>query len=279
MFEIAVLVSAGRHPVSGRSRRAPNDAQALELALTLAQRDGAGLRVLHAGNPGEPSLRGYLGMGVPELHVLSVADGVDVVPPLADILGRWRPDLILTGVRSEAGWSSGCLPYLLAETLGYALCANIGAVPAVDQEEAEAELHQVRPRGHRRALRARLPLLVTVDPAAPEPRQSAFARSRRGRLLIESSSAVSLARLSPGEAHPARRRPRRRLAPVSSASAGERLQALTQSTAGGGRILDTGDARESAHAIYTYLIENGLLTSREGRQPAHALPVEGEDAE
>jgi electron transfer flavoprotein beta subunit len=278
MLEIAVLVSAGLHPVSGRSRRAPNDGQALELALALAERVGARLRVMYAGDPEEPSLRAYLGMGTPALHVVPVADGIDIVPPLADVLGRWQPDLILTGVRAEADWSSGCLPYLLAETLGYALGANIGAVAAVNQEEAVAELHQVRPRGHRRVLRARLPLVITVDPAAPAPRQSAFARARRGRIIIEPYATASLARPSPGEARPARRRPRRRLTPAAGASAGERLQALTQS-AGGGQVLDTGDAVDSAHAIYTYLIENGLLPPRGVQRPAHAPAAEGGNAE
>ena len=65
MFEIAVLLSVGGHPASGRARRAPLDAQALELALRLAEAGQATrIHALHAGNPAEPALRDYLGMGL-----------------------------------------------------------------------------------------------------------------------------------------------------------------------------------------------------------------------
>ncbi len=46
MVDVAILVSVGRHPASGRARRAPSDARALELAFGLppGRRDA-----LHAG--------------------------------------------------------------------------------------------------------------------------------------------------------------------------------------------------------------------------------------
>ena len=71
------LVSIGIHPASGRLRRAEQDARAVELGLELA---GDNLHVLHAGNPHEPALRAYLGMGLDELHVLEQPDGADAVP-------------------------------------------------------------------------------------------------------------------------------------------------------------------------------------------------------
>ena len=42
------LVSVGRHPQSGRARRAEQDGRAVELGLKLA---GKNLTVVHAGNP------------------------------------------------------------------------------------------------------------------------------------------------------------------------------------------------------------------------------------
>ena len=66
-LNIIALVSVGAHPTSGRSRRAEQDARAVELGLRLA---GERLQLLHAGDPQEPALRGYLGMGLSEMTVL-----------------------------------------------------------------------------------------------------------------------------------------------------------------------------------------------------------------
>jgi len=68
VVDIAVLLSVGRHPASGRARRADLDARALELALGLA--DTARVHAIHAGDPQEPALREYLGMGIGRLTVL-----------------------------------------------------------------------------------------------------------------------------------------------------------------------------------------------------------------
>ena len=55
-MKIAVLVSVGRHPVSGVARYSRNDAAALTMALTLAKTHDAThdatLDVLHAGVAG-----------------------------------------------------------------------------------------------------------------------------------------------------------------------------------------------------------------------------------
>jgi len=267
-IDITVLIGTGRHPVSGRARRASNDARALELALTLAGRGvtPTGLQVLHAGDPAEPALRAYLGMGIPALHVLPADADSDVLPPLLAALRRRRPQLILTGVRSECGWSGGCLPYLLAENLGLTLVPNIDAIINLDPQGGMAELRQVHPRGRRRLLQAALPLLAMVDPAAPAPRQSAFARARRGRVIEEACSAAAVPAIMPGTVRPARQRPRR-LQPLPAAgSAADRLQALTGTASGGGRVLDAVSAEEAAQAIYDYLAGHGLLAAA-GRPP------------
>lgn len=268
-LDVSVLVSAGRHPVSGRARRAPDDARALELALILTEQYGGRVQVLHAGDPENPALRDYLGMGIPELQVVTLPAGVDIVPALTETLRKRRPDLILTGVRAEAGWSSGCLPYSLAETLGYELAPNIDSV-SMDPDpggDGRIDLRQVCPRGRRRILRARLPVLVTVDPAAPTPRQSAFARARGGRIIRESWTGPAVAAPGIGEARPARRRPRRLRAATNGSSADQRLQALTGSAGSHGQPVEADNADEAAKRILAYLVENGLIESRDKDRP------------
>ena len=72
-MKIAVLVSVGRHPVSGTARYSRNDAAALTIALSLAKTHGATLDVLHAGDPSNPALREYLALGA-----RFVAVGIDM---------------------------------------------------------------------------------------------------------------------------------------------------------------------------------------------------------
>jgi len=55
-LNIVALVSVGAHPLSGRPRRAEQDARAVELGLHLA---GERLQVLHAGDPQQEALRAY----------------------------------------------------------------------------------------------------------------------------------------------------------------------------------------------------------------------------
>ena len=62
---VAALVSVGRHPVTGRPRRAEFDARAVELGLSLAP--GEALRLVHAGArtpDSDSALRGYLGISL-----------------------------------------------------------------------------------------------------------------------------------------------------------------------------------------------------------------------
>ena len=107
-----VLVSIGIHPASQRPRRAEQDARAVEMGLQLA---GDDLHVLHAGNPHEPALRAYLGMGLAQLQVLEQPPQADAVPVLRDYLREAGVQLVLTGNQAETGEGSGMLPYLLAE--------------------------------------------------------------------------------------------------------------------------------------------------------------------
>lgn len=256
---IAVLVSVGRHPASRRARRARTDAQAVELGLRLAAAHGLGLEVIHAGDAFVPALRDYLGMGVDVLHVLELPAGADPVPPLADRLRACEPALILTGTRAEAGPGTGCLPFALAAALGCAVAP--GCVDAAfDPGGAHAILHQALPRGRRRALRAALPAVVSVDAAAPPARGVAYARARRGELRATAPAIRPVAAPVYGSVRPARDRPRR-LQIASGTSAAVRLEAAIERPARATRLLTAESAAEAAERIHAALAERGLLQS------------------
>lgn len=266
-FDIAVLVSIGRHPVSGRERRAPADARALELGLRLAATGGAKLEVVHAGDPESRALREYLGMGVDALRVLGLQDDADPVPALAGWLHAARPGLVLMGAQTEAGWSSGSLPYALAAAIdGYAL---VPRAVSLTLAESAVEIHQALPQGQRRALRAALPAIVTVDEAAPPARQSAYARARRGRIVVEAPARPGLAPPDYGVVRPARARPAR-LEGASGKSAVERLRALTSGPTREARIVHPGSPEEAARHIHALLTERRLVR----RAAESALPAD-----
>lgn len=254
-LRITALVSIGRHPSSGRSRRAEQDARAVEIGLKLAPQ---GLEVLHAGDPQNPSLRGYAGMGLRGLRVIRQADSDDAVPALSEYLSFETPDIILTGVRAENGESSGLLPYLLGEALGLPVVTRIADIICIDGDQVE--LLQALPRGQRRALRVRLPFVASVDPAAPPARQNAFAPAMRAELEVEERGIhlPDRARSQWSEAA-ARKRPKR-LKLVKAKSAADRFRAATAKATGeGGRVLRNESAREKAQAIFDLLLDEGVV--------------------
>jgi len=91
-----------------------------------------------------------------------------------------RRVLFLTGVRAENGESSGMLPYLLAEQLGWPLVPRVADILSINEGEAEVLL--ALPRGQRRALTVKLPFIASVDNAAQEARQTAFRSRAKGRV-------------------------------------------------------------------------------------------------
>lgn len=259
MTRVAVLLSIGRHPASGRPRRAPLDARALELALRLPE---AEILALHAGDPASPALREYLGMGLPEITALRLPEGADPVPALVARLRAFGPDLILTGAQAEAGEDSGMVPYLLAEALGAAVAPNVVEI-ALGAGPASLEALMALPRGRRRKALLPLPAALAVGPAAPAPRQPSFARARRGRVLAEEAPLAGEAAAGPdaflaGAAF----QPYRRRAAAAAAlrgSARERLKAATESRAGEGRLLVRPAPEEAAAALHDYLTAKGAL--------------------
>jgi electron transfer flavoprotein beta subunit len=252
---VAVLVSIGRHPASGRARRADSDARALELALRLSP--AAPPLVIHAGDPREPALRDYLGMGLESMTVLELPAGADPVPALAAHLQAVRPQLVLAGAGAEAGEGSGMVPYALAAALDAVLAADIAEIALAGDRLA---LLQALPRGRRRRLSAALPAVVTVGSAAPPARPFAFGPARRGRLEVVNAVAIPDAERATWRLHPARARPKR-LKTAGDGSAAERLRAATEIAAGRGRLLVDPPPAEAARAIWDYLRDEGIVRS------------------
>ncbi|MGL6161914.1 electron transfer flavoprotein subunit beta [Microbulbifer sp.] len=253
-LNIAVLISIGQHPVSGRARRADQDARAVELGLDLA---GDALSLIHAGDAGQPALRQYLGMGLDKLTVLEQAPEADALPALAQHLADLQPDMVLCGVRAERGEASGLLPYLLAEQLGWPLVPRIAQIQSVDS--GRAQILQALPRGQRRALSVPLHFIATVDSAAADARQYAFGPGRRGQLETRPGAAqIDVARSEWTES-PAKPRPKR-LNVVKAKSAADRFKAATAKPQGqGGRVLQRESSGEKARAILDLLIAEGVI--------------------
>ncbi len=249
-LNIVALVSVGAHPASGRARRAEQDARAVELGLRLG---ASKLRLLHAGDPSEEALRGYLGMGPQRLEILQCASGVDALPLLAEALQGSPAQLVLTGSQAETGEGSGLLPFLLAERLGWPMV--VGLVDVERVVDGWAEVLQALPRGQRRRLRVRLPCVASVDSAGPLPRQSAFGPARRGALAaqaVEGALDPLLEGLQVAKPRP------KRLKVIKAKTAADRFKAATAKASGDGGQQVQG-AEAGAEAIFKLLQEEGVL--------------------
>ena len=252
--DVVVLVSPGRHPVSGRPRRAALDARAVELALRIAD---VRIELVHAGIFDDAALSDYQGMGVGELTVLDVAPGDNVVPPLIAHLQHRLDALVLTGTRAETGEASGMVPYLLAEALGRPIVPGAAGL-ALDA--GRVDITQGLVGGRRRAVQTPYVSIVTVSAAAPNPRPVAYAKARRGEVIQAAYPTTSYE--LPGTWQPARWKPRR-LKIVGGANAADRIKAATQMVQGHAQVLDHPDPDAAADAIWSYLMGEGIVRGGE----------------
>ena len=247
---IAVLVSLGRHPVSGAVRWSRNDGAALALARRLG---GASVAVLHAGDPDEPALRGYLALGAPCVQTIDVPRDRDVLDPLAALLSDYA--LVLCGSRGESGMSSGLLPYLLAQRLGRPLLPNVLSAQLAG---GAVRARQFLPKGRRRDMETDLPALLAVHPAAPFEPRYAYARERAGRVLPVAAPAQAAPLADAWRIEPADARPRKLAAPERR-SGRDRLLAATAMASRGGEVIQHGSPEDKARAVLAYLRTHNLV--------------------
>lgn len=247
----AVLVSAGRHPVSGIARPCRGDAVALGLARSLADE---GLRVVHAGAPDEPALQDYLALGAGAIEVLSMTPGADPLTPLTDLLAG--VDLIVTGSRAELGAASGLLPYALAQALRRPIVSN---VLTAELDGDEVVVRQFLPKGRRRRIAAPLPAILAVHPLAPFELRYAYARRLAGRIDATPSDCLA----SPGTSQhwfveQVKRRPVR-LKAAEKRSGHARMLSATVSEAKGGAVAIEGSCVDKAQVMLSFLREHRLV--------------------
>jgi electron transfer flavoprotein beta subunit len=260
-LKIAVLVSPARHPVSGRALRSVSDAAAFELACKLAPANR--LTLLCAGLASKDSLQEYLGLGAPEIEVLTVADAGDALPALSARLQGY--DIVLCGARSDGQFASGMLPYLLAEDLGMPLVQDV-----LDAEEQQGTLvlRQFLPKGQRRRLEVPVPAVLAVHARAPQTRQYAYARACAGRInyVAGGPSAQSAQPSSPPQPsllwryEPATRRPQPLKAKVAQSGHSRMLGAIGgDAGARGGQIVTQGSIEQKSQILLDYLREHRLV--------------------
>lgn len=250
-MKIAVLVSIGRHPVSGTARYSRNDAAALTIALSIAKERRATLDVLHAGDFSSPALQEYLALGATRVEVLDVEG--DAIAALATRLKGY--DLVMTGTRAEGAFDSGMLPYRLADALGVALVASAVDVTVKD---AAVEVRQFMPKGLRRRVEASLPALVAVHPMANAAPRYAYARLREGTVAPVLTRAPADAESAHWTLRPATAKPVR-LAAAEKRSGHARMLSATTTESRGGSVVIEGSSVEKAQVILAYLREHQLV--------------------
>ncbi|RLQ87893.1 electron transfer flavoprotein subunit beta [Notoacmeibacter ruber] len=237
-MKIVILLSEGRHPVSGRAMLPRLEAQAISLASEVS----AQLSGLHCGQS-EVAVHDALGHGLSRVDCLKVAEDADPLAGLRDHFSRDMPDLILAGRRGQGGEDSGLLPYALAEALGVPLMADVTSLANGD-EPGVANMEQALPKGAKRRVTVRLPVVATVHPLAPAPVPFAYAQARRG--VIERFEGTS----EPDEAFALEERPRRSRPKLmrEASSAGE----------GGESVFVNPDPDDAARMILDYLERTGV---------------------
>ncbi|WP_248322896.1 electron transfer flavoprotein subunit beta/FixA family protein [Caballeronia sp. Sq4a] len=250
-MKIAVLVSVGRHPVSGVARYSRNDAAALTIAFDIAKHQGAQLDVLHAGDPSNPALAEYLALGAPRVEVLNTEG--DASAALAQRIAGY--DLVLTGTRAEGAFDSGTLPYRLANALNIAL---VGSAVDLSVTKEGVEVRQFMPKGLRRRVRVQLPALIAVHPLANAAPRYAYARMREGQVVPVASNAPVDIEGKAWTLGPIAAKPKRLAAPEKRSGHARMLSATTTESRGGSVVIE-GSSVEKAQVILAYLREHQLV--------------------
>ncbi len=264
MAEIFVLLSESCHVDSGMPCRSPQDARALEIALNLATSNDKEIEALHAGNPDNPVLREYLGMGLAVLRVVSVPATAEVVMALGAYLEPRHPRLILCGKQAGASESSGMLPYLLARHLAMPVVSDVIQV-TLDQDRCH--FTQALPHGCRRQLQLRLPAIAAVVSGPDPPTHFSYVQAKRGCVTSETVPFTTDQRPQSWQKSAIKKRVKYIRKPGGT-SAAERALAATQTAAGGDKTHLETTPDKSALAILAFLEKTGthVRSNKAGKQ-------------
>lgn len=252
-MSIVVLISAGRHPVSGREVLPRLEAQAIRLASGLGEAVG-----LHVG-PDAVAAEQALGQGLARVTHQRLAAQADPLDGLVEALAAARPEIVLAGRRGQGGEDTGLLPYAVAARLGMLLVPD---VVAARREGGVLIVDQAQPKGAVRRLTVRPPVLLTLHPNAPPPLPYAFGQARRGRVEMREARPAPAPSSAPAiEEKPYRKRPKMMRAAPAGGSAADRLKAVTgEASAGGGaKVLVRPPPEEAAREILNFLRDIGVL--------------------
>lgn len=167
---VLVAVSLPRHPTTGNALRAPQEASALALALSLT---GGAVEVVHAG-PDPAGLEVWAGFGARLVYL-------DTAAPVPALAAHARgAALVLTGSEAALGLGSGLLPYALAEALGWPLMADAQGVVADGGGRWRIETR--RSGGARARWEVEGPAVLTVGARGPRLPVPRFAEARTARV-------------------------------------------------------------------------------------------------
>lgn len=250
--KVAVLVSAGCHPVSGLPRACHGDAVAMGLARKLA---GDAARAVHAGDAQHPALADYLALGASTIEVVERVPGAAIAEALAEHVRD--ADLVLAGTQSEAGPGSGLLPYAIAAALGRPIVGHVLDIAASGEEW---HVQQFLPKGKRRRIAVPLKAVLTVHPLAAVSLAYAHARRLSGRIEAAAGPCGTGGPL-PGPCWTVEDSPRRhvRLAGPAPASGHARMMAAVATEAKGGTVVFEGSSVDKAQVILNYLRDHRLV--------------------
>jgi|GEM_PF-5083587 Electron transfer flavoprotein, beta subunit len=246
-MKICVCLSIGQNPVSGRPRMAASDRVALELALA----SGADVTGVYAG-PKSDVLTDYLGMGLKQVHHIDSARA-DIVPLLVEFIRSGSFDLVLTGTVTEAGLSSGMVPYLLAEELSLPLISRVVGIDA----RAGLTITQAEAGGKRRMRTGAGAAILVVDAKAVQPRLSTVAAQRAGEVITH-PVVSDLPQLPELTSQPARKRSTRLKAGSGQAKAAAPIHTNLSAAEAAQTILDFLQAEGHVPALQS-------ITSRQER--------------
>jgi electron transfer flavoprotein beta subunit len=147
------------------------------------------------------------------------------------------------------------LPYRVASALDLPL---VGAAVDLTIRDGCAEVRQFMPKGLRRRVEVRLPVLIAIHPMANAAPSYAYARLREGTIrpvpVLAAASPDDLAWTTrPASAKPVR------LAAAEKRSGHARMLSATTTESRGGSVVIEGSSVEKAQVILAYLREHQLV--------------------